>query len=59
MRMDFSKFLNIVRRYFWLVVLVTLIASLTTFFVLNNQPDEFRAKPVYWSDQTWKAPVWI
>ncbi len=42
--MDLSKFLNIVRRYLWLVVLTTSIASLTTFLVLNNQPAEFRAK---------------
>ncbi len=42
--MDLSKFLNIVRRYLWLVVLITSIASLTTFLVLNNQPAEFRAK---------------
>jgi len=42
--MDLSKFLNIARRYLWLVVLTTLIASLTTSFVLNNQPAEFRSK---------------
>lgn len=42
--MDLSKFLNIVRRFSWLIVLITLIASLTTFFVLDNQPATFTAK---------------
>lgn len=42
--MDLSKFLNIIRRYSWLFVLVTMIASLTTFFVLNNQPAVFEVK---------------
>lgn len=42
--MDLSKFLNIVRRYAWLVVLITLIASLTTFFMVKDQRAEFKAK---------------
>jgi capsular exopolysaccharide synthesis family protein len=41
--MDFSKLLNIVRRYFWLVVLATLVPALTTFYMLNNQPVSYRA----------------
>jgi capsular polysaccharide biosynthesis protein/Mrp family chromosome partitioning ATPase len=43
MNMDLSKFLNIVRRYLWLFVLTVLATSLTTFFVLNNQPPSFKA----------------
>ena len=42
--MDYLKFLNIVRRFLWLIVLTTLISSLTTYFVLNNQPATFTAK---------------
>ncbi len=41
--MDFSKFLNIVRRYFWLVGLAILVPALTTFYMLNNQPVSYRA----------------
>ncbi len=41
--MDLLKFLNIVRRYLWLFVLTILIASFTTFFVLNNQPASYKA----------------
>jgi capsular exopolysaccharide synthesis family protein len=41
--MDFSKFLNIVRRYLWLLVLATLIPVLTTFYMLNNEPVSYRA----------------
>jgi capsular exopolysaccharide synthesis family protein len=42
--MDQAKFLNIVRRYAWLLVLAVLVASLTTLFVLNDQPTVFEAK---------------
>ena len=42
--MDQSRFLNIVRRYLWLFVAVTLVASLTTYFVLNRQPGLYEAK---------------
>ncbi len=41
--MDYSKFLNIVRRYVWLIVLAVLVPALITFFVLNNQPASYRA----------------
>ena len=41
--MDRLKILN-VRRYLWLVVLATLVASLTTFLVFNNQPALFEAR---------------
>lgn len=42
--MDQAKFLNIVRRYAWLLVLAALVASLTALFVLNDQPTVFEAK---------------
>jgi capsular exopolysaccharide synthesis family protein len=42
--MDMSKFLNILRRYSWLLVLTTLIASLTTFIVVKQQPAAFEAR---------------
>lgn len=42
--MDLSKFLNIARRFSWLIVLAALVASFTTFFVLNNKPATFTAK---------------
>jgi len=42
--MDLSKFLNILRRYSWLIVLATLVASLTTFFVVKKQPVLFEAR---------------
>jgi len=41
--MDLSKSLNIVRRYLWLFVLAPLVASLTTLFVVGNQPTSYRA----------------
>ena len=41
--MDLSKILNIVRRYLWLFVLAPLVASLTTLFVVGNQPTSYRA----------------
>jgi uncharacterized protein involved in exopolysaccharide biosynthesis len=37
--MDLSKFLNIVYRYLWLLVLAALVAGLTTFFQLSSRPD--------------------
>jgi Mrp family chromosome partitioning ATPase/capsular polysaccharide biosynthesis protein len=42
--MDQTKFLNIVRRYAWVLVLAALVASLTTFFVLNGEPTMYEAK---------------
>lgn len=42
--MDQAKFLNIVRRYAWLLVLAALVASLTALFVLSDQPTVFEAK---------------
>ena len=42
--MDQAKFLNIVRRYAWRLVLAALVASLTALFVLNDQPTVFEAK---------------
>lgn len=41
--MDLSKFLNIVYRYVWLFILIVLVASLTTYFVVSNQPVNYRA----------------
>ena len=42
--MELSKFLNTVRRYVWLLVLVALVTSLTTFIMVINQPAVFEAK---------------
>jgi capsular exopolysaccharide synthesis family protein len=41
--MDLSKFLNIVYRYLWLLVLAALVAGLTTFFQLSSRPDIYKA----------------
>jgi len=41
--MDLSKFLNIVYRYLWLLVLAALVAGLTTFFQLSSRPDTYKA----------------
>lgn len=41
--MELSKILNILYRYLWLFVLTILVASLTTFFVLNRQPTLYKA----------------
>lgn len=42
--MNLSKILNIGRRYLWLFVLVALIASLTTYFVISSKPALYEAK---------------
>lgn len=42
--MDQAKVFNIVRRYAWLLLLAALVASLTAFFVLSEQPTLFEAK---------------
>ena len=42
--MDQAKVLNIVRRYAWLLLLAALVASLTAWFVLSDQPTLFEAK---------------
>lgn len=41
--MDLSKILNLVYRYSWLLVIVALIAALTTYYQLSNQPAGYRA----------------
>jgi len=41
--MDLSKILNIFYRYWWLLVLAALVASLITYFQLSSQPVTFRA----------------
>ena len=41
--MEVSKILNILYRYLWLLALTIVIASLTTFFVLNKQPVSYKA----------------
>lgn len=42
--MDQAKFVNILRRYTWLLVLAALVASFTAFYVLNGQPTVYEAK---------------
>lgn len=41
--MDLSKILSLVYRYLWLLVMVAVIASLTTFFQLSSRPVSYRA----------------
>jgi len=41
--MDLSKILNMLYRYWWLLVLAALVASLITYFQLSSQPVTFRA----------------
>ncbi len=41
--MDLSKILNSVYRYWWLLVLTALVASLITYFQLSSQPVTYRA----------------
>ena len=42
--MDQAKVFNIVRRYAWLLLLAALVASLTAWLVLSDQPTLFEAK---------------
>ena len=41
--MDLSKILNLLYRYSWLLVLGALIAALTTYYQLSNQPTGYKA----------------
>jgi polysaccharide biosynthesis transport protein len=41
--MDLSKTLNVLYRYWWLLVLAALAASLVTYFQLSSQPVAYRA----------------
>ena len=41
--MDLSKLLNVLYRYWWLLVLAALAASLVTYFQLSSQPVAYRA----------------
>ena len=41
--MDLSKVLNALYRYWWLLVLAALVASLVTYFQLSSQPLTYRA----------------
>lgn len=41
--MDLSKILNMLYRYLWLLVMVALMAGLTTFFQLSNRPVAYKA----------------
>lgn len=41
--MDLSKFLNILYRYLWLMVLAALVAGITTFFQLSSRPVSYKA----------------
>jgi capsular polysaccharide biosynthesis protein len=42
--MDLLKILNTVKRYWWLIVAITLLPSLTTFFFLKRQSVVYEAK---------------
>lgn len=42
--MTLSKSLNVVRRYLWLFVLVTVIASLATYFAISSRATVYEAK---------------
>jgi capsular polysaccharide biosynthesis protein len=41
--MDLSKILNLLYRYSWLLVAAALIAALTTYYQINNQPTSYKA----------------
>jgi len=41
--MDFSRIPNIIYRYLWVVVLTTLVAGLTTYFMISNEPISYKA----------------
>lgn len=41
--MDLSKLLNTLYRYLWLLLAATLVASITTFAVLRNEPASYKA----------------
>ena len=42
--MDQSKLLNVLRRYWWLFLVALVIASITAYFVLNQQPVLYETK---------------
>src|SRR6266542_5369894 len=42
--MDFTKLLNIVRRYLWLVVLTTVVASVTSYVLIKKEPFNYQAR---------------
>lgn len=42
--MNFARILNIIRRYLWLFLLVTLVAALTTYFAISTRPIVYEAK---------------
>lgn len=42
--MNASKFLDLIRRYLWLFILAAIIAGVTTYFVLNRQPELYEAQ---------------
>jgi len=42
--MNASKLVDVVRRYLWLFILAGIIAGLTTYFVLNRQPEQYEAQ---------------
>jgi capsular exopolysaccharide synthesis family protein len=41
--MDFSRIPNIIYRYLWVVLLTTLVASVTTYFMISNEPISYKA----------------
>jgi capsular exopolysaccharide synthesis family protein len=41
--MDFSRIPNIIYRYLWVVLLTTLVASVTTYFMISNEPVSYKA----------------
>ena len=41
--MDFSRIPNIIYRYLWVVVLTTLVAGFTTYFMISREPVSYKA----------------
>lgn len=41
--MDFSRIPNIIYRYLWVVLLTTLVAGVTTYFMISNEPVAYKA----------------
>ena len=41
--MDFSRIPNIIYRYLWVVLLTTVVAGATTYFMISNEPISYKA----------------
>ena len=44
--MDIQYFIKILRRRIWLILAVTLLATITTYFLVGSLPDKYKANAV-------------